>query len=345
MRFVRDFSRRDQDYDLYQAVLHTRPVETLQIDFGRQFLSEGFSAEMADGLKTTLFPTGPVRVTAYSAIPRTVERGDFNIDDGLLTGMSLGSDALPRTHMSLHGAWRKFSLKKMKLEKYDEIRLGANLSHDLALPASPTLYGLAEYEGSTKTFETGTAGILVQPSRRVSLNLEGNYFDVNRRAARRTILSLFTKGKPLAGRAAATVTLVNDWLDFEASATRQRIEVQIGQQRTGWLTQVSLPLSIEPIGMHLIPSYYFTDSFGGRVHGGRLTIYEAFSEHIYAEAGGDVSVYTKITTDNDNAVGTFLWTGFKGIKGISVAAGGEYNRNNLLQKDMRAMIRMDYHYE
>ena len=54
MRFFRDMARSWDDYDLYQAVVHIKPSNIVQIDFGRQFLSQGFSTDLVDGLKLTL---------------------------------------------------------------------------------------------------------------------------------------------------------------------------------------------------------------------------------------------------------------------------------------------------
>ena len=345
MRFVRDLKQSIQDYDLFQAVLHTEPLETLKLDFGRQFLTEGFSAQIMDGLKTTLFPEGPVAVTAYSGIPRTVERGDFNADDGLLTGLTIGSDSTPGSHLKLHAAWQKQSLQKMKFKKYDEVRVGANLSHAWTVTAQPILYGLIEYEATSQTVEAGTVGLDLSPSRRLSVNLEGNLFDINRLSNRPTIMSLFTEGRTYSGRIATTVTLIPDWLDWMESYALQRVEIQKGTTYRGHLLETGFPVSFEDIGLHLLPTYYFADSFGGRLHGGRLSAREDFTEKFYAEAGSDFATYTKITKDNDTAVATFLWTGFKHLNGFSVAAGAEYNRNNLLQKDVRGMLRLDYHFD
>src|SRR3990167_1734810 len=51
MRFFGDPSLSISEYDLYQAVLHFAPVEKLKVDFGRQFVNQGFYAAVMDGIK------------------------------------------------------------------------------------------------------------------------------------------------------------------------------------------------------------------------------------------------------------------------------------------------------
>lgn len=344
MRLFRDLSREWDDYDLYQAVLHIRPLEILQVDLGRQFVNEGFSVAMADALKLRLTPPGYVDITLFSGIPRSVEVGDFNRDDGLLSGLSVGLKNVARTNAQIHAAWRKNAISFNNLKENDEILVGTNLSHQFTFATRPFLYGLVEYNVAAKVLEAGTAGADLYPHDRISLNLEFNYFNSSRDFNRPTILSLFSRGRLLTGRLASTWTLVPDLLDLVESYSYQRIEVQDNVRRHGHLADTALQFSWEEIGLHAEPGYYFAKSFGGDLHGVRGSLHEQFTEKLYAELGIDFTTYDKITGDDDNAFSTILWSGYEILKGWTVSAGFEYNRNNLLTRDIRGSFKLDYHY-
>ena len=197
MRLFRDFSRKLDDYDLYQAVLHFQPVPILKVDFGRQFISEGFFTTVLDGIRTSIMPAGYLDITLYGGIPRSVEVGDFHKDDGLLAGMSVGLKNVPRTNVQLHLAWRKNDISFRDLVENDEVFLGANVSHQFDVTTKPMIYGLIEYNLAGKNIDAGTAGVDITPAKWVALNLEFNLFDVNRASDRPTMLGLFTQGRTL----------------------------------------------------------------------------------------------------------------------------------------------------
>lgn len=344
MRLFHDFDRDFDDYDLYQAVLHIQPLQALSIDFGRQFVNEGFSAEIIDGLHLSLLPIDAIEIVAYSGIPRSVERGDFNENDGLLTGLSMALRNIPSTNARLHVAWRNNSIRSTDIRENDSIRVGADLSHQWGSPISPRLYGLAEFDATAKILDTGTAGIDLTPAPWVSLGFEFDYFNINRETTRPTILSLFTEGETLSGRFSSTWTLVPDLLDLVESYSFQRIEVQEGLRRNGHLLEAGLPFSFDSIGLFVMPAYYFADNFGGRYHGVRGMIREEFTEKISAEVGLDYTNYRKVTNDNDFAFSSVVWTEYEFLKGLALAMGFEYNKNNLFNRDIRGSMKLSYHY-
>lgn len=345
MRLFRDLDRRLDDYDLYQAVLHFEPAGSLRVDFGRQFVNQGFSVEMLDGIQTTLLPPGPIEVAVFSGIPRSVERGDFNENDGLLTGLSAGLKGVSGTNARIRLAWRKNDIKVSDLRQNDEVRIGTNLSHQWAIEGRPMLYGLAEYDATSKVVDAGTVGVELAPASWVVLNLEGNYFDVNRESSRPTILALFAAGQVWTGRVSSTWTLVPGLLDLTESYSYQRYEIQDGVRRNGYLLDAGLPLSFEAVGLFVQPGYYFAKSFGGDVHGVRAGLHEDFTDKLSADAGVDFATYDKITSDDDNAFSTVVWTGYEILKGWKVSAGFEYNRNNLFDRDVRGSLKVDYRYD
>lgn len=344
MRLFTDASRRWDDYDLYQAVLHIHPLEMLQIDFGRQFLNEGFSAEIADAIRFKIIPPGPVDVTLYSGIPRTVETGDFDRNNGLLTGLSLGLKNVPRTSAQIHVAWRKNNIRGQDLRENDDILAGANLSHQFSFRTRPMFYGLIEYDATARVLSAGTLGVDLYPHKRVSVTAEFNNFNANRSSDRATILGLFTRGRLTSGRLASTWTLIPDWLDLTESYSYQRVEERPGTRSNGHLLDTALKISIDSIGLHLTPGYYFSKSWGGTLHGGRLFALEHFTDKISAEAGFDFTRYSKITGNDDNAYSGVLWTRYTLPKGFAVAGGFEYNSNNAFRRDIRGSFRLDYHF-
>ncbi len=344
MRLFKDAARKWDDYDLYQAVLHIRPLEVLQIDFGRQFLNEGFSAEIADAIRLKILPPGPIDITVYSGIPRTVETGDFDKNNGLLTGISLGLKNVPKTSAQIHAAWRKNNIRWQDLRENDDLLIGANLSHQFSFKTRPLFYGLIEYDAAARVLSAGTLGVDLYPHKRVAITAEFNDFNANRSSDRTTILGLFTRGRLISGRLASTWTIVPDWLDLTESYSYQRVEDRPGLRSNGHLLDTALEISIDSIGLHLTPGYYFSNSFGGTLHGGRLFVMEHFTDKISAEAGFDWTRYSKVTGNDDNAYSGVLWTRYVLPKGFAIAGGFEYNSNNLFRRDIRGSFRLDYHF-
>lgn len=344
MRIFRDVDQSLDDYDLYDAVIHTRPFERWTVDAGRQFISQGFSAEVIDGIQTTVTPWQHLNVSAYAGVPRTVERGDFNRDDGLLSGLSLRVIDLARMTIGFHGAWRRFDLNTTDWRQNDEVRTGTDVTVRLPGGMKPLLYGLVEYDATAKIIDTGTAGIDLFPHRRVALNTEFNYFNVNRDANRRTIQSLFTSGETMGGRFSTTVTIVPDELDLVGSYSYQRLEIQQGVHENGHIANGGFQVVFEDIGLFLSPEYYFRKSFGGDLHGVRSSVREEFTEKLWTEIGADFTTYNKITGNDDQAISTVAWAGYTILKGWSVSAGFEYNRNNNFDRDIRGSFRMSYDF-
>ncbi len=344
MRLFRDFSQSLDDYDLYQAALRIRPIDKVGLVFGRQFLNEGFSTEMGDGLKLSLAPQEHVDIIFYSIIPRTVERGDFNRDDGLLTGFSLGFSDLAQTNGRFHFAWRRNDLNTADLRQNDSLRAGLNLSHRFDGPAAPLLYSLAEYDLPGKKMEATTVGVDLRPFSRLALTVEGNYFNIDRLNSRRTVLSLFTTGRSVSGRLTSTWTLISGLLDAVQSYSYHRNEIQTAAHRNGHLLETAFPVSFESIGLSVEPAYYLFNSFGGTVHGGRTSAVEELTPSLFLGTGVDLTRYTKVTQDNDSALSTYLEAGYRFIKNGNVSAGFEYNRNNLFERDLRGTVRLEYHY-
>lgn len=344
MRLFHDFSREWDDYDLYQAVLHWHPSKKVSLDFGRQFLNEGFSAETIDGIRLGLVPYKYLGLILYSGMPRTVELGDFNENDGLLTGMSLGLQNIKNVNARLHVAWRKNNARVNDLRENDSVNAGADFSYLWNSPIEMMVYGLFEYNVTGNMVDVGTIGLDVYPLDRVSLNLEFDYFNIDRRFDRETILSLFTTGRTLLGNFSSTVTLIPDFWDLMTNVSIQRIEIQDHTFRSGYVINIDLPITIGDIGFYVQPGYYFTRSFGGTLHGIRATIHEDFTDKLYSDLNFDFTTYDKITNDNDNAFSFVAWTGYEVLKGLVVAAGFEYNRNNLFDRDIRGTMQIKYHY-
>lgn len=351
MRLFRDWKRGWDDYDLYQAVVHVTPGEIVQIDFGRQFLSQGFTTDLVDGLKLTIRPPWPVEFTTYSGIPRTVERGDFNDfsgtgngNDGLLSGLSVRIKEIPRTNLQLHTAWRKANIRVGDLRENDAVLVGADASVSLGGAWKPLLYGVSEVNTTGKVMETGTLGLDLYPRSWASFNLEFDYFNTDRNFARQSILELLADGRILSGSIGSTWTLIPDFLEMTESYSLQNITVNGGNRRNGHLLEVAFPITFDSIGLDIGPGYYFSKSFGGDLHGLRIAAHERFNEKWDADLGFDVTTYDKVTGDNDNAFSTVLWTGYEILKDLKLAAGFEFNKNNLFDRDIRGSFKLQYNY-
>lgn len=341
-----DIANGINDYDLYQAVLHFQPIKELKIDFGRQFISQGFSASVIDGLMLTVLPQGYVDVALYTGIPRDIEVSDFNRDDGLLTGLSVSLKNVPRTNASFHAAWRKNSIDTTDLKQNDEILVGADASHQWTVKTKPMVYGLIEYDTTAKMVRTGTAGLDLYPTRRISLNMEFDYFNINRDTTRPTILGLFTDGRMMMGRFSSTWKLIPGWLDFIENYSFQRVTIPGGGTDNAHVLDAAVRISIADAGLYIQPGYYFIKSYGGHLQGARMNLHGRFLKNkLYVDLASDFTIYKKITNDDDNAFSTVIWTGYEVVKGLTLSTGFEYNRNNLFTEDIRGSFGIEYRYD
>ncbi|MBI2981227.1 MAG: hypothetical protein HYY44_02825 [Deltaproteobacteria bacterium] len=334
-RIFRDFERSFDDFDLYQTVLHARPGNLLEFHFGRQFLNPGFSTGLLDGLQVTLKPTENFNIGTYGGLPRNVEEGDFQHQDQLLSGLFLDWRNGSGFQARLSGAWRKND---------DELRVGSSLSYLFKGSMRPLVSGLVEYETGSKRLETGTIGFDLTPASWVTLGIEGNYFNASRETTRRSILSLFSTGELISGRIFSTGTVLPNLLDLTGSYAYQRMEVREGDRRGAHLAEVVLPFSVGSLELDFGPQYSFAKSFGGDVHGIRFFLHKTVFKKGYGEFSVDYATYDKITSDNDQAFSTIAWTGYEFPHHLRLSIGGEYNRNNILEQDVRGSMKLEYRY-
>lgn len=344
MRFFRDFAEKVNDYDLYQTVLHYRPLEDFQLDFGRQFIDQGFTASVIDGLMFQIMRSRHVDVTVYSGIPRNVEIGDFNKNDGLLSGMTVGVKNFHNTAGHFHFAWRKNSITENDLKRNDELYVGADLSHQFMVKSTPMIYGLIEYDVAAKVMNTGTAGLDIYPASWLALNAEFNYYNVNRDTNRQTVEGVFLPGRTMQGRLATTWTIVPEYLDFVQSYSYQYAK-NAGETTGSHLIDAAFEVSFDQIGLRFEPGYYYSKSFGGHLHGGRLLVHEQFTDEFYADLIFDFTKYVKITNNNDSALSTVLWSGYEVVKGLIISGGFEYNRNTFFDTDIRGSFKVSYVFD
>jgi len=345
MRFFRDFDQKVNDYDLYQTVLHFKPLEYFQLDLGRQFINQGFTASVIDGIMLQLMQSKQIDVTLYSGIPRSVEIGDFNRNDGLLSGLTVAMKKVHNTTAHFHFAWRKNDITQSDLKKNDELYVGVDVSHQFPVTTTPMIYGLFEYDVAAKVINTGTAGIDIYPISQLALNAEFNYFNINRDTNRPTIFSLFTQGNLMQGRFAATWTIVPEYLDFICSYSYQNEKVIEGDRQQGHLIDAAFQVSVEQVGFHIEPGYYYQKSFGGHLNGVRALIHEQFTDKFYADLGVDFAKYVKITNNNDNAFSTIIWSGYEVVKGLTLSGGFEYNTNTFFNRDIRGSFKVAYVFD
>lgn len=345
MRIFRDFTQKLDDYDLYQAVLHYRPLEIFQLDFGRQFVSQGFFVEVMDGIQMIIMPKGIVDITVYAGMPRSVEVGDFNKDDGLITGLSLGLKNIPRTNAQIHAVWRKDRFRRSNFKQNDEIFVGANLSHQFKGKTTPLLYGMVEYDVSGRVMSTGTAGLDIYPHSRIALNAEFNYFNVNHNTNRRSIHAIFTRGPMYSGRFASTWAMIEDVLDFVQTYSYQWEEVQVGIRRHSHLLDTAFQFSFDNIGLYVEPGVYYSRSYGGQLIGARVFLHEQFTDEWYLDFGVDYSNYSKITNVDDYAISVTFWTGYEVVKGLTISGGVEFNKNTFFKNETRGSFKVEYAFD
>lgn len=343
-RYFRDLSRGFNDFDLYQGFAYLKPVDVIELELGRQFLSEGFSAGLMDGLRLGILPPGFVDLSIYLGVPRNVERGDFNRDDGLLTGFSLRMKGVDKTNLGLGLSWRKERARISNQVKNDEVRISGNFSRKLGGVTEPFIFGLVEYDITAKVLDVGSIGMDIYPSNRIALGVEFGSFNTSRRGDHRTPSGILVGGRTIYTRFSSTLSLIRNYLDFEGGYSFQWVKLRDNLHKAGHLIDASLPLSLDVIGMNVRPTYYFMDSFGGRLHGVKLAVHEDFNDRIFADALADFSFYNKITGSNTNASSTGAWAGVEILKNLRLSAGFEYNRNAWFDRDIRSTFKIEYGY-
>lgn len=345
MRFFRDFARKINSYDLYQTVVHLSPADALKIDFGRQFISEGFVATMQDGIKFRIMPKGYVDLVVSSGIPRSVEVNEFNANNGLQSLVSVELKNVKRTSAALRASWQINNIRRTNWKQNDSILVGADLSHQFAVKTMPMVYGLFEYDATATVAGTATAGIDIYPAKFLSLNAEFDYYNINRDTTTPTVLGLYARGGTYSGRLNTTWTIIPEFLSLLQNYAYQRMKVPSSMSQNGHLLDAAFEVSFDKIGLELTPGYYFSKSWGGKVNGARILIHEQFTGAWYADLSFDFSKYTKVTNNNDNAYSTVFWSGYEVLKGLVVSGGFEYNRNAFFNNDIRGSFNVSYEFD
>lgn len=337
------------EFDLYQAVFRMNDIgNIIDISAGRQFLSPGFATYLVDGLKTTVGKDDwPVLISLLGGVPRYIETGDFHGEIGLLTGTTIELNGYDKSYARLSVLYDKYNIHVNEWKKNDTVLTGLALSHQFGGKVKPNIYGDFEFDTGGKDIDNSTAGIRLTPHRRFYCYAEGGFYNTNRDFRRPTIMGLFATGGLYQGRGGFQVIAVEanrvlGDLAINADYSFSRFDSGPGKGSNGNIAGAGLAFELIPLRMENGISYTFYDSYGGRAHDVLVALHSEPINKLSLDVSANYTKYTKITNDSDNAIGVFWMAGYEVLKNLILSAGGEYNRNDVFKKDIRATVQLAY---
>jgi hypothetical protein len=352
LRNNRIFNIKDDEFDLYQAVFRMNNLGGwLDFSAGRQFISPGFQAYMMDGVTFTIGKDDwPLLWTLIGGVPRYIETGDFHGNVGLLAGTTVELNGFDNTHIKLSALYNKIRIKRNDWKENDTVLTGLAVSQQFGGKVKPNLYGDFEYDTAGKVIDNSTLGFSLQPHRRVYWNAEGGYYNTNRDWAQPSILGIYSLGGMYQANTGINVILADggakvDEISLVAGYSYQRYKSGTNLNSNGHIANAGLNFSILPIHLDAGLAYSYYDCFGGRAHDVKLVLYDEPIDKLYFNITANYTKYSKVTNENDNAIGLYWMIGYEVAKGLVLSAGGEYMRNNNFTHDIRATAQLSYSLE
>ena len=331
-------------FDLYLATFHIEPTSSLYIDGGRFWLPDGFGVSLMDGGRFSLMPKGwKVGFGAYAGIPRYLDDGEFeaSIIEGFATGFQLLLQDVTDTAAALSFQYRKADVTQKNYRENDIFLAGLSTSHQFSdFWATPQAYGNFEYNVPGKMVNAGAVGGDFYPHWRVAFNLEGGYYDVDRRYAETSFLGQYFSGAMYQGQQGMEIKLGKGFRYFE-NVSIQKFKVTGRGNENGYLISDGLGYYWEPIKLSTTLEGHYAKSFGGKVYGGLIEWTSKYFKNLLMEASLDVSRYNKVTGQKDTAVSIVGALGVPISKHFDLKVGGEYGHNNWFNNEGRVTLQID----
>ncbi|MFH1356498.1 MAG: hypothetical protein ABII18_05125 [bacterium] len=341
LRYSREWVDSDQNFDLYETNFTFDSLfnNHLSLVVGRQSIVTPVDYQMIDGIHFQIMPSPFFDVSVYSGIPRFYEEGDLDGEIGLVSGLSLILNEISYTQARLDFTYQKKNFTDNELNNTDKMYVAASVSKGLSIFR---LYALGEYDITEVLPTTITVGSEIYPfTKKVGFLLEGNYFDESRNDNLDNIFTIFSASYLWQVKTGIFVKAIKN-LNLYQNFSFQRYETLASNPENGFNAETGVGYFFDNINLDTDVGYYFIRSYGGTLHGVRLSLYEKWTPQFFSEIYVDYVSYSKITSDNDRALNAAATTGVSLNNGLSVSGVFEYVRNNVFAYDFRGIVRLSY---
>ena len=155
------------------------------------------------------------------------------------------------------------------------------------------------------------------------------------------IYSIFSQGRLYEGRIQLEKKINQSWVvSVSTFFDNYLLQHQTNTRTSGYGAEFATKFHGD--GTNIANTVYFFKSYGGSVYGNRIHLQKGAFVNQEFYAGADISYYQKITSSKRFASSTeFGWSRILG-KQFKFNFGGEFNSNNLLKYDLRAVAKLTF---
>ncbi len=250
-------------------------------------------------------------------------------------------------HAKISGVYDKLNIKQSDWRQMDTVLAGFSGSYLFKGSLMPLLYTNIEYDTAGKVLNNGIAGFSLRPVHWLYWNAEAGHYDTNRDRIRQTIFGLFAIGAFYQGRSGVSITAVEssgalEDLTFTGGYAYQTYHAAPQVKAVGNIADGGVRFTIKPIYLTTLVSYRYYKSFGGKAHDVYIELHDEPFELVNFTAGGNITRYSKITSERGTAISSFLLADLNVTKFLTLSAGGEYLRNITFNHEFRATAKLSF---
>src|SRR3989338_2203022 len=155
-----------KDFNLYQTNIDgTFLQDKLHLTAGRQFLSLGLNAWLLDGMRLEIQPKETWSVATYAGTPRTPDNGDFNTDDGMISGLGFFLHSVGGFTGQIGTHYRKKDIQGKDWNENDQLFGAAYGRYQFSEETAPSLYSGVEYDASGGSLDQAVFGLDWHPNK------------------------------------------------------------------------------------------------------------------------------------------------------------------------------------
>jgi len=343
LRYSREWLGSEHNFDLYETYFQFDSLfnNHLSIVLGRQSLISNIDYMLMDGINVNLAPSKWFDISLFTGVPRYFEEGDLTGEIGLVSGISFILNEVSYTKARLDFLYQKKNFTTNVLNNTDKMYVSASVSKGISIFR---LYALGEYDITDTLPTTITLGTEIYPFvKKVGFLIEGNYFNESRNDNLENIFTIFSANYLWQIKAGVFVNSVKN-LNLYQNFSFQRYDVLASNPENGFNAETGLGYDFDQINLEADVGYYFIRSYGGTLHGARVSLYEEWTKNLFSELYFDFITYTKVTNDDATGFNIVATTGVNLNKGFSFAGAFEYIRNNMFNYDLRGTLRLNYYF-
>ncbi len=205
---------------------------------------------------------------------------------------------------------------------------------------SPEFLASSELDVTPGNLNIGEAGFDLYPSSRLFVRTRGmTYFAEPSKYIEQPIFTLFSSGRLYEGMVefgyqfssalTASTAMAYDVYKLENSSNANGYRLEAGLRHRGKFNSTN-------------DSFYFIKSYGGNVYGNRLLLNQEVTDKLHFEEVIDLAYYSKVTSSKRAAVDLQGWLGYWLWSSFKLNMGGEFQSNNYVNYDIRAIAKLTY---